>query len=147
MENNKTQTKKKKIITVIAFMIIFFSTYFGVQQFFSKPTFDKELVKVANEINKICPWRVDQYMILDNVTVLPKKTIQYNYTIVDRTKSEVNLDTVKKYIFTGILENIKNNPDMKLYRENKVTFNYYYKDKNGVFVCKYVVNPEMYKEN
>ena len=77
---------------------------------------------------------------------MPKKTIQYNYILIGITKAEVNLDTVKKYVFPGVLQNAKTNPGMKLFRDNNVTLNYYYSDKNGAFVTEYIVKPEMYEE-
>lgn len=148
VEDLKVENKKKKfdLKTFIGFVIGFIVMFFITQSFF-KPSMniDKEIVKSVNEINKVCPIRVDEYMTLDNVMALPNKTIQYNYSLVEIEKAEVNLDTVKKYVFGSVLENIKTNPDMQLQRENNVTFNYYYKDKKGAFVTKYIVTPEMYK--
>lgn len=88
---------------------------------------------------------VDQYTRLDNAVALPDNAFQYNYTLVDIIQSEVNLDTVRKYIEPGIINNVKTNPDLKIYRDNKTTMVYYYKDKNGVFVFKLAVTPKMYE--
>lgn len=118
---------------------------FFVTQSFFKPSFDKQLVEFANEFNKNCPMNLDEYTLLKNVVALPNKTVQYNYTLIGMTKAEVKIDTVKKYVFPALLLNLKSNPDMKFFRENKVTLNYYYSDKNGAFVTKYVVTPEMYE--
>lgn len=126
---------------VVGFIIMFF-----VAQSFFKPSIDKQLVEFANELNKTCPMNIDEYTILKNVVPLPNKTIQYNYTLIGITKAEVNLDTVKKYVFPAVLQNAKSNPDMKLFRDNKVTLDYYYADKNGEFVTEYIVKPDMYKE-
>jgi hypothetical protein len=87
---------------------------------------------------------VDQDTRLDNAVALPGNVFQYNYTLVNLEKSEVNIDTVKKYIEPGIINNVKTSPDLKAYRDNKVTMAYYYKDKNGVFVLKISVTPDMY---
>jgi len=99
----------------------------------------------ANEFNKTCPMNIDEYTTLKNVIALPNKTLQYNYVLVGITKAEVKLDTVKKYIFPQVLQNAKTNPGMKLFRENKVTLNYSYSDKNGKFVTNYIIKPEMYE--
>ena len=88
---------------------------------------------------------IDQYTRLDNTVAFPNKSFQYNYTLINMDKSEVNLDTVKKYIEPGIINNVKTNPDLKIYRENNTTMIYNYRDKNGVFVLKIAVTPEMYK--
>ena len=39
----------------------------------------------------------------------------------------------------------KTNPNMKDYKNNKVTMSYNYRDKNGVFTLKINVTPEMYE--
>ena len=104
--------------------------YFVGQQLF-KSSIDTKLAEFANQFNKTCPMTIDQYTTLKNVVALPDKTIQYNYILIGINKSEVKLDTVKKYLFPGVLQNAKTNPGMKLFRENKVTINYYYSDQNG----------------
>jgi len=88
---------------------------------------------------------IDQYTRLDNAMALPNNSFQYNYTLINIDKSEVNLDTVKKYIEPNIINNVKTNPDLKIYRENKTTMIYNYRDKNGIFVVRIAVTPEMYK--
>ena len=89
---------------------------------------------------------VDQYTRLDNALALPENIFQYNYTLVNITQSEINLDTVKKYIEPSIINNVKTSPDLKIYRDNKTTMIYNYRDKNGVFVFKLSVTPDMYEQ-
>jgi len=58
------------------------------------------------------------------------------------TKAEVKIDTLKKYIFSAALENVRSNPQMKTFRNNEVTINYHYSDKNGTFIVEYIIKPE-----
>jgi hypothetical protein len=60
---------------------------FFITQFFINPSvnIDKELVKVSSEINKNCPIVIDQYLILDNTSAYPNKTLQYNYRAIHLT--------------------------------------------------------------
>lgn len=140
------QGNKKKLLGLVFGIIAFAVAYWGVQQiFFSPPSINKMMMQEASEINKTCPIMVDQYTRLDNVLASPPKSFQYNYTLVNLTKSDVNLDTIKKYVEPAILNNVRTNPDMKTLRKNKVTMIYYYKDKNGNFVYKYTVTPDMYQ--
>jgi hypothetical protein len=88
--------------------------------------------------------QIDQYTMLKNTVALPNKTFQYNYKLIDVSKDQVNLDMVEKYLFPGILQNVKTSPDMEEMRKENVILNYNYEDKNGVFVTKYIVTPEMY---
>jgi hypothetical protein len=146
MEQTDDKGTKKKIIVTIAGIVAFGLTYFGAQQLFKAPSFDKAMMEAASELNKTCPIMVDQDTRLDNALALPDNIFQYNYTLVNLEKSEVNVDTVKKYVEPGLINNVKTNPDLKVYRDNKVTMAYNYRDKNGVFVLKINVTPDLYAE-
>ncbi len=138
--------RNKRLGSIIG-VIVFVFVSFAIQQiFFKSPSFDKILVNTASEINKTCPLQVDQYTRLDNTVALPNNTFQYNYTLINTSKSEVNIDTVKKYIEPDIINNVKTSPDLKLFRDNHTTMVYNYRDKNGEFVHKIVITPEMYNE-
>ena len=141
------QGKNKKSLISIAGIIVFGLSYFAVQHFFFKPaSFDKAMMAAASELNKTCPIMVDQETRLDNAVALPDNAFQYNYTLVNMENTEVNPDTLKKYIEPGIINNVKTSPDLKIYRDNKTTMLYNYRDKNGVFILKLSVTPEMYQQ-
>jgi len=146
IEQKKISTPEKKWNwkAALGFIVAFIAMFFITQSFF-KPSIDKQLVQLANELNKNCPMSVDQYTTLKNAVPLPNNTLQYNYTLVEVTKAEIQIDTVKKYVFPGLLENAKTSPQLKYFRDNKVTLNYNYTDKNGVFVTEYTIKPEMYE--
>jgi hypothetical protein len=154
---------KKKIpsILLVIFVVCFWATSFGIYTLL-KPSIDAlnpsvdavdalnqpvdaELAIMAENMNRGCPFQVDEITVLVNVKALPKKTIQYNYKLNDITKAEINLDTIKKYVFPSLLKNTKENPEGKLLRDKQVTIKYNYSDKNGEHVMEYVVTPNMYK--
>jgi hypothetical protein len=145
METDTLSKSKQKIkwsgifSAIVAVLLLLW-----IQQLFN-PSFDKQLAAFANEYNKICPMMVDVETQLDNILPLPKKTIQYNYRLINLTVEEVVLDTVKKYLEPTIIATIKTQPDMKFLRDNKTTFIYNYRDKNGIFVWKLSVTPDMYE--
>ena len=146
----KPPANKKKIVVIIAavagFLIAYAIGHFAVQEIIKKITgFDKQMTVMASEMNKRCPMMADEYTRLDNVVALPDNVFQYNYTLVNIQKSEVNIDTVKKYIEPRIINNVKTNPDLQSIRDHKVTMSYNYVDKNGVFVLKIAVTPDMYQ--
>lgn len=143
MEQNKP-TKKGKTIGIIVGAIAFAISYYAVQQFF-KTDIALDLKKVATEINKQGPRQIDQYTRLDSVSSIGKTNFIYYYTLIDMEKSEVNLDTVNKYVRPSIIENIKNSPELKIYRDNNITMDYKYYDRNGAFVLDIAVTPELYK--
>ncbi|MBB1148673.1 zinc ribbon domain-containing protein [Myroides sp. NP-2] len=146
VQTEKEKPKKKMPLASLLGIIFGVLLIVGVSQYFLRPTLDidETLAVVASEINKNYPMYIDQDLRMDNTMAMPNKTLQYNYTIVNYAKEELNMEVVESTLFTGILENIQTNPDLKEMRDAKVTFNYYYKDKNGVYVTKYVVTPDMY---
>lgn len=88
---------------------------------------------------------VDEETRLNNVVAMPNNIFQYNYTLVNYEKSEVDVEEFKSYITPNLVNNVKTNPDMKAYRDNDVTLAYNYKDKNGIYILKINVGPDLYK--
>jgi len=148
-KSNRIKTDKRKKTRELIIGAIFFGiSYFAVQQlFFKAPSIDKVLINTASEINKTCPAMVDQYTRLDNTVALPNSTFQYNYSIINNDKTEMNLDTAKKYVEPVLLNRVKTDPDLKFFRDNDVILIYNYRDRNGVFVVKYSITPEMYNKD
>ncbi|BFP42241.1 hypothetical protein FGF1_30860 [Flavobacteriaceae bacterium GF1] len=142
--NKEEKSKKGKAIGAIVGTIAFALSYFGVQQLFKKDL-ESELKNAALELNKQAPIQIDQFSRLDSASTKGKTNFIYHYTLFDLEKFEVNLDTVNKYIRPNLIENIKNSPELKVYRDNNITMDYEYYDKNGAFVTKISVTPELYK--
>ena len=139
-------SKKAKLTQAIVAMIAAVISYFTVQHLFFKNDVESELKKAAVEVNKQTPLQIDQYTRLDSASSRGKEHFIYYYTLVNTLKSEVNLDTVNKYVRTGLIDNVKNNPELKPYRENNITMNYRYYDKEGEFALEIAVTPDLYKK-
>lgn len=136
--------KKAKTIGIIVGMIAFALSYYGVQQLL-KTDLESELKKTASEFNKQMPMAIDDFTRLDSVSTKGKTNFIYHYTLLDTEKSEVNLDTVNKYLRPSIIQNVKESPDLKIYRDNNITMDYKYYDENGDFTMEIAVTPELYK--
>lgn len=94
METTSKQNDKKKLnlktIVGLAFGLI---VAILVQQYFFKPpSFDKQMMQVASELNKTCPIMVDAETQLDNAVALPEKTFQYNYTLINMYKDSIDIE-------------------------------------------------------
>lgn len=87
---------------------------------------------------------VDQETRLDNAVALPENVFQYNYTLVNMEKASTDASQLENYLKPILINNVKSNPDMKINRDNKTTMGYYYKDKNGEFLFKVLVTPDLY---
>lgn len=140
------ENKKKILISVVVTVIAFFIAFFSVQYFMSSNSkIDKQFTEIASEINKNCPILVDRDTQLNNVITLPNKTIQYNYTLINYTRADINIEEAKKFVFDNSLNTIINSPEMEYLRSKDAIFYYSYKDKNGEFLFKVKVKPEDYK--
>lgn len=149
--NKSTKHKSKSLKYGIGFIIVF-AIFYAIGHFagesiikiFNKPSFNKEMVQMASEINKNCPIMLDAQTRLDNTIALPDNVFQYNYTLVNSEKASLDIEGLKKYLEPIIYNVAKTNPDMKLLRDNKTTLNYYYKDKSGVYLFTISVTPDQY---
>ena len=128
---------------VVAFIIMYFVAQGVFQNLFS---FDKAMMKAASELNEVCPMMVDADTRLDNVVALPPNSFQYNYTLVNLSKSDVVVEEFRTYMLPQLINNVKTNPDMSSFRKNMVTMIYVYKDKLGEHITKFTISPEEYGE-
>ena len=142
----KEKLNKNNLVGTVVGIIAFALASFAVQQVFFKPaSFDKVMMKAASEINESCPIMVDEATRLDNAIALPDNSFQYNYTLVDMVKSEINLDSFKKELEPNLINFVKTDPNLKINRENKITMIYNYRDKNGEFLIKFLITPDLYQ--
>jgi len=75
--------------------------------------FDKAMAEAASELNEICPMMVDKETRLDNAVVLPGYIFQYNYTLVNLKKSDLDIEGFTNYLRPTIVNNVRTNPDLK----------------------------------
>lgn len=108
MKNNNQTTKKGRTIQIIVAIIAAVFTYYITQKLFIKKDLASELKTIALEMNKKTPIQIDQFSRLDSASSKGKTNFIYHYTLIDIEKSEVNVDTVNKYIRTNIIEKVKN---------------------------------------
>lgn len=94
---------------------------------------------ISNEINKRTPLIVDSMTRLDNVQALTGNKLQYNYTITDADKDQIDTSILKSNTKPNMTNLIKTNPKANYFRENKVDILVNYVDQKGVFVCNLVV--------
>lgn len=138
--------KRKKMLEYIVGIIFFGLSYFAVQQlFFKVPPLDKAMTEMASEINKTCPMMIDQETRLDNVMAYPKNIFQYNYSLINVEKAAVDTAEMRNILEPQIVNTVKTSPQMKFQRDHRTTLNYYYKDKDGLFLLLIAVTPEKYQ--
>lgn len=135
--------KKSNISKTIVGIVVFGVVIFGVKHFF-KQDIASELKKAAKEINAQAPMMVDEYTRLDSAAAVGKTELMYYYTVKDIEKSEVNIDTIKKYMKEAVIEDLRLKPEIKAFRENNITLGYNYYDKNGDLIFDLKATPKDY---
>lgn len=146
-QNNKSGKTKGIIVFVIAFIIAFALAFFVSRNYFGDNNTDTELIEIVKEMNKQTPMRVDEMTRLDSVAASGSSGIVYYYTLPDTEISEINADTINKYVRPVILDNVKNNPGLEPLRKKKVTMDYRYYDKKGEFIEEVSVHPDLYRND
>ncbi len=157
IENNSTGQLKKKInskkkigfiIGSILGVIVIFGLGYLIQKFFAHKEQDsiKEMMlPIAKGLNQSCPIMLDSETRLDSSSVSTESIFQYHYTLLNMLKVNVNIPELKQYIEPSIINNIKTNEQMKVLRDNSVTFEYIYSDKENNLITSILVTPSQYK--
>jgi hypothetical protein len=141
--------KKKNFgARILIGILILFATTTVLKIAFHKPqpTLNDELIKSANEINKHTPIILDSLTRLDNVIALPGYILQYNYTILNIERSDIDTNVLKENTKQTLLDKLKNDPKAEFFRENNVELQAKYQDKYGVLLCIVAVTPYDYKQ-
>lgn len=143
-------SKRTPIKSILIFAVVFV-TVFSAINCNMKPSedvqlkaIDVQLKAMVENMDRGCPVQIDPYTSLTSIKLLPNKTIQYNYTLPEVNKEEINLDVIKKDAFPALLKKFKENPEAKPFRDLNVTLRHHYVDKNGEVITEYVITPEMY---
>jgi len=149
-QEKPAKAKKKMTMAQIVGIIVGVATASLASMFvqkcvFPKPDIDKVMVETVNTINKTFPMMIDADTRIDNAMALPNKTILYNYSLVNYENGMIDTVMTKNTLEPNIINNIKTSPEMKYHRDNNVTFQYRYKDKNGNYMFSIIVTPEQYK--
>ncbi len=102
------------------------------------------LENAAADMNKKLPMMVDSVTRLDKVEAGPdgSKTLIYNYTLPEMTKSNMDVPTLEKVLRPQVIENYKTRAEMRGLRDANVQLDYRYKDKNGDAVFEMDISPK-----
>ena len=149
-QEKPAKVKKKMTMAQIVGIIVgvaaaSLASMFVQKYVFPKPDIDKVMAETAGMLNKTLPMMLDAETRGDNIMALPNKTFLYNYTLVNYENGMIDTVVTKNTLEPNIINNIKTSPEMKYHRDNNVTFQYRYKDKNGNYMFSIIVKPEQYK--
>jgi hypothetical protein len=99
---------------------------------------NQNLFEVAKEINKKCPIATDENTRMDSASVYNEFMITYHYTIHAVSNKDMDLKKFKTSMETTMNKKYKTDPQLAIYRDNKIAIAYDYKDKAGNFLCYFI---------
>ena len=148
MISQKSKTGLKVTAFIVTLLVIVLAGSIGkftLDDLFGPSDTDikAQLLKMSNEINKKCPYMLDSETQL-NDTGAYRKTFYYYCTLIKYGISEVDAKYLIYKLKPALLSGIKTNPDMKYFREHKVTIIYYYRDKSGNHIVSFRFSPQDY---
>jgi len=136
----------KKAITVLIAITAIIYGLFLYKTINDSKDIDSLLVKTANEVNKSLPIMIDSETRLD-ATMAANKTYYAYYTLVNFSKDEIDTNEIKNYVYHQGLNFIRTASSLKIFRDNKVTMRYLYRDKEGKEIIKFSFSYEDYRED
>ena len=137
---------KMRIVFLIAGILISGAACIGTRKLMpEKPTVEKQLFVLTNEVNKNCPVMIDNGTRFDNVILMPGNVFQYRYTLINAERGNIDTEALKKYVLPNVVQNIRSSADLKYQRENKITFSYYYRDGHGDYILDFPVTAAQYE--
>ena len=104
-----------------------------------------ELKSTSQQMNRGCPVMVDKETRLDNTAGGPGNTFTYSFTLVNYGVDEINVQALRETMKPYLVNTVKSNPAMNLFRANGVTIVYKYRDKRGRPVMDIALRPQDYQ--
>lgn len=96
------------------------------------------LFAVAKEINKKCPITTDENTRMDSATVFNEYMITYHYTVHTVSNKDIDVTKFKTNMQTAMNDKYRTDPQLAVYRDNKIAIAYDYKDKDGKFLSYFI---------
>jgi len=138
-------SKRKKIIAFLILITVLTGAFAVKKLLFTDSVFDKQLKMLSAEINKSTPLLVDENTRLDRTETKRGEIFLYHYTLVNMEKGKFEEEELREFLWTQILDNIKNNPDLQYFRAHGAAMTYSYKDKNNAPLFDLTFNSEDYR--
>ena len=82
---------------------------------------------------------------MDSTEIPQENWLQFNYTSINYTIDDYNIEKAIDILRPVILENVKNQENLAEFREHNTTFVTVFRDKNGILLYEFTYTNEDYK--
>lgn len=138
-----TKTTKVTVSALIAISTALLS-YYTVRYLLSDDNLELSLQETAAQLNEKTPMQLDEETTFDSVAVTGKKKLDYYYTLIYKS-TEVNKDTVEKYVKPMLIERVKASSEMNDLKDKEVIFTYNYYGYDAQPAVSIQVTPQLYQ--
>lgn len=113
-----------------------------------KPSIDTNQIMqfVSDSINKRCPTFIDSLTELRSTLVQSGRVIKYFYW-TDFDTAKYDMPIVKEQVYNVMLNAIKSQPGLKMFRDFQATFIYNYSNLKGNYLFEFTFPPKVYNES
>lgn len=134
----------KVIVTALIAVTSALLAYFTVRHFITDENLEESLRETAAQLNQKTPMQLDEETRLDSVAITGKKNLDYYYTLIYKS-TEINKDTVEKYVKPMLIERVKASSEMNDLKNREVIFTYNYYGYDAQPAVSIQVTPKLYQ--
>lgn len=128
----------------LPFFLVLFSILLYTQCTSNEKALHKKLSEMAANLNTSTPVMLDPYTRFDGASVTSDNVFQYTYSILNTQNATQMVDDAIKSMLPEMRKMFSENNDLRIFKENKVTIEYIYKDAAGTVIRSEKVTPEDY---
>ncbi len=111
----------------------------------SNNTLNKELNKMADNLNLAAPTQLDENTLFIGAEVDSDNTFKYLYQIINTQNPDSIMNAMEVQTFSNIKEAFRMNIDLKIFTDNEVEIEYIYQNSLGQVVKTIHITPQDYK--
>lgn len=105
----------------------------------------QKLVEMSQEINRSVPVMLDLYTRFDGASVTQDNVFQYRYSLLHTTNPDSLFKTRVCEIRENMIREFSSNPQLGIFKENRVVVSYCYFDEKGDTIQTLQITPEDYQ--
>ncbi|MFN0306227.1 MAG: hypothetical protein ACKVQU_38390 [Burkholderiales bacterium] len=103
---------------------------------------ERWLAETATDLNRSLPKQVDAETRLEGVTAGPGRRLNYQYTLISRTASSMDIESFNANMQPLLRTSICGKGGMQALIKNGVTLSYNYRGRDGKFVSMIEILPQ-----
>ena len=107
---------------------------------------NKQLNKMASNLNESTPAVLDPHTRFDSVAVTPDNIFQYYYTIIEISNPQELLSNHKDEIINNMGKAFATDKSLRIFVDNDVTIQYIYRDSVQNVIDIITIDPDTYKQ-